>query len=64
MTKVTYISEVHSNQSINYLIVEEKQHELKIFKYPKAFIDYSQTVDELKFRRLQSIKEKESVISV
>ena len=35
------------NQSINCLLKEEKKIEIKLLKNPKAFIDYSQTFDDV-----------------
>ena len=38
------MSMIHLNQSINYLLRKQKKQKLK---NPKAFIDYSQTVDDV-----------------
>ena len=38
------MSTIHLNQSINYLLKKQKKQKLK---NPKAFIDYSQTVDDV-----------------
>ena len=35
------------NQSISYLLTEEKKEKLKNLKHPKAFVDYSQKIDEV-----------------
>ena len=48
------MSKIHSNQSINYLLMEKKKQELKIKKSPKAFIDYSQTIDDVYEKREES----------
>ena len=37
----------HLNQSINCLLMEEEKQELKILKNTEAFIDYSQTIDDV-----------------
>ena len=47
LTKSICTSKIHSNQSINYLLTEEKKQELKNQKNPKAFIEYSQTNDDI-----------------
>ena len=39
------MSKIHLNQSINYLLKEEKKIGLENLKNPKAVIDYSQTLD-------------------
>ena len=39
------MSKIHSNQSINFLLMEEKKVGIEILKNPRAFIDYSQTID-------------------
>ena len=39
------MSEIHSNQSINYLLMEDKKQEVINQKYQEALIDYSQTID-------------------
>ena len=36
---------IHLNQSINYLLIEEKNVGIEDLKNPKAFIGYSQTID-------------------
>ena len=39
---------IHSNQSINYLFINGKEKlEIENLKNPKAFIDYSQTIDNV-----------------
>ena len=38
---------IHSNQSTNYLLTEEKRYKLKNLKNTKAIIDYSQTTDDV-----------------
>ena len=40
------MSKIHLNQSINCLLTEEKVG-IKTLKSPKAFIDYSQTIDDV-----------------
>ena len=40
------MSKIHPNQSINYLLMAEKKLEWISFKNPKAFIDYSQIIDD------------------
>ena len=40
------MSKIHLNQSVNYLLMAEKKLEWINFKNPKAFIDYSQTIDD------------------
>ena len=44
MTKFIYASNIHLNQSINYLLMEVR---IKKLKHPQAFIDYSQTIDDV-----------------
>ena len=46
LTKHIYMSKIHLNQSITYLLTEKKV-KIKHKKNPKAFFDYSQ-----KFKRL------------
>ena len=42
------MSKIHSNQSINYLFINGKEKlEIENLKNPKAFIDYSQTIDNV-----------------
>ena len=45
MKKLTYMSKVHSNHSINYLLMEGEKQELKKLNNPKLFTDYSQTIE-------------------
>ena len=46
MTKFIFnILKIHSNQSTNYLLMEEKKVRIENLKNPKAFIDYSGTID-------------------
>ena len=47
LTKFTYTSKIHLNQSINYLLIQEKKLGLNTKKNPKIFIDYSQTIDDV-----------------
>ena len=47
MTKFFYISKIHLNQSINYLLTKEKKKRIKKLKNPKPFIDYSQIIDNV-----------------
>ena len=49
------MSKIHSNQSINYLLTEEKKSEIKKIKNPKAFNDYSQTIDDV-YENLEDYK--------
>ena len=44
LAEFIYMSKIYSNQSINYLLTEEKNEELK---NPKAFIGYSQTIEHI-----------------
>ena len=56
------MSKIHSDQSINYLLVEEKKQELKKSNNPKELTDYSQTIDDLSENlELLFNKEKQSV---
>ena len=48
LTKFIYMSKIHLNQSINRREKVGIKHEIN----PKAFIDYSQTIMLLKFKRL------------
>ena len=41
------MSMILQNKIINYLLTEEKKQELIRLKNQKAFIDYSQTIDEV-----------------
>ena len=41
------MSKTHSNQSINCLFVEKRMQKFKNQKNPKAFIDYSQKIDDV-----------------
>ena len=45
LTKTIYMSKIHSNQSINYLLRITKVR-IKKLKIQKAFINYSQTIDD------------------
>ena len=47
LTKFIYNSKIHLNQSINYLLIQEKKLGLNTKKNPKIFIDYSQTIDDV-----------------
>ena len=47
LIKFTYMSKIHSNQSINSVLIEEEKHELKRLKNPNAFINYSQIIDNI-----------------
>ena len=47
LTKLIYTSKVHLNQNINCLLIENKKVETKTIKNPKAFIDYSKTIDDV-----------------
>ena len=47
LKKFIYMSKIHSNQSINYLLMEEKKQEFKNEKNSKVRIDYSQAVDDV-----------------
>ena len=47
LTKFIYNSKIHLNQSINYLLIQEKKLGLNMKKNPKIFIDYSQTIDDV-----------------
>ena len=40
------MSKIYSNQSINFLFMEEKSRNSKL-KKSKAFIDYSKTIDDV-----------------
>ena len=40
------MSKIHSKQSINCFLMEEKSYEVKV-KNPKACIDYSQLIDDV-----------------
>ena len=47
VTKFIDISNIHLNQSINYLSLEEKKLEIKHEKDSKAFLDYLQTINNV-----------------
>ena len=47
LTKFTYFSKIHSKQSTNYFINEKEKVRIKKLKNPKAFIDCSQTIDDV-----------------
>ena len=47
LTKLIYTSKVHLDQNINCLLIENKKVETKTIKNPKAFIDYSKTIDDV-----------------
>ena len=47
LTTFIYMSNIYSNHSINCLWIEEKKVGIKILKNPKAFINYSQTIDDV-----------------
>ena len=62
LTKFIYLSKTHLNQGINCLLTEKKLG-VKKLKNPKAFIDYSQTIDYV-YKNLEGYnptKKKESV---
>ena len=44
MTEFIYTSKIHSNQSVNYLSMGKAKQTLKNWK---AFIDHSQTIDDV-----------------
>ena len=54
LTKFTYMSKIHSNRSINCLLIEQKKVEIKKWKTPKGFIDYSQRNDNV-YKNLKTI---------
>ena len=41
------MSKILSNQRVNYLVTERENVKTKKLKNPKAFIDYSQTIDRI-----------------
>ena len=45
MKKFIYQSKIHSNQSKNCLLMKEKKAWIRKLKNPKAFTNYSQTID-------------------
>ena len=47
LTKFIDISNMHLNQSINYLSLVEKKLEIKREKDSKAFLDYLQTINNV-----------------
>ena len=47
LTKFIYTSKIHSNQSINYLLTEEKKVRIKKLRNPNSFNDYSQTINDV-----------------
>ena len=58
------MSKIHSNQRVNYLLMEEKKG-IKKSKNPKMLIDYSQTDDVYdNFKDYNLTKIKKSVYSV
>ena len=44
--KVIYVSKIHSNESINCLLKQEKVG-IEHLENPKAFVDYSQMIDDV-----------------
>ena len=64
LTKI-YLYVKHLFKSKYQLLINGRvKGEIKELKNTKAFIDYSQTIDDVKTRRLQSNKEKKSIDSV
>ena len=60
MPKFINTSKINLNQSINYLLTEEKQYGSNMKKNPKAFINYSQTIpDVLKIQKAIIHQKKE-----
>ena len=47
MTKFTYMSKIHLNQSYNFLKSGREKVGIGKLKNPKTFIDYSQTIDDI-----------------
>ena len=47
LIKIIYVLKIHSNQSINYFLMEEKKVGIENLKNPKAFTDYSKTIDDV-----------------
>ena len=56
------MSKIHPNQSINYLLMAEKKLEWISFKNPKAFIDYSQTIDDYENLEDYNLTKKKRVL--
>ena len=51
------MSKIHSNQRINCLLMEEKKKGIEILKNSKAFIGYSQTIDDV-YENLEGCNQK------
>ena len=52
MTKFIYTSKIHSNESINYFLIDKEKVGIKKLKNPKAFIDFPQTIADV-YEKLQ-----------
>ena len=65
LKKIIYLSKIYSNPSTNCLLTKEEKQELKKLKNPKAFIDYSQAIDNV-YKNLedQNPKKKRRVLIV
>ena len=47
LIKCIYTLKIHSNQSINYLLTEEKKVRIKKLRNPNSFDDYSPTISDV-----------------
>ena len=47
MIKITYMSKIYLNQSVNCLLTEEKKVGIKKLKNPKVLTEYSQSMDDV-----------------
>ena len=63
MKKFIYQSKIHPNQRKNRLLIKEKKAGIRKSKNPKAFTNYSQTMDGV-YENLQDYEKKKSVNSV
>ena len=63
MKKFIYQSKIHPNQRKNCLLIKEKKAGIRKSKNPKAFTNYSQTMDGV-YENLQDYEKKKSVNSV
>ena len=62
MTKFVHMSKIHLNQSINCLHQLKRKLGIEKLKNPKAFIDYSQTIDVMKIWKTMIQQRKVSMV--
>ena len=65
LIKFIYTSKIHSNQSINYLLTEEKKVRIKRLRNPNSFDDYSQTINDVyeNLENLNSTQKKKVLVA-